>query len=113
MKRLQILKKDYYMNESDIKFIKSCGDKFHLDINKDFLYSSTIDDVLKNSINEIDYKLNWVKKDTLLKLWFLTYILIPINEAVNYKDLFKVVYNQQSLDLVCRNSILLMFNNRL
>jgi len=111
MKTFNVLKKDYIMNKKDINFILSCSNKFlDINLNNDFLYSVTINDVLKNSISELDYKLNWKKQDTHTKLWFLTYVLIPINNAKNYQDLFNITYNQL-IDIVMRNSIALMFSN--
>ena len=107
---MKILRNEYTMTDKNIHFIKTCENQFfNTNLENDFLYKCTIDDVLKDSISKLDYKLNWKNIDTHRKLWFLTYILIPINEAKTYKDLFLAVKNQ-NIDKVMRNSILHMFN---
>ena len=107
---MKVLRSEYTITEKNIQFIKSCKDQFfNANLENDILYKHTIDDVLKDSISKLDYSLNWSKIDTHSKLWFLTYILIPVNESKTYKDLFKVVYNQ-NINKVMQNSILQMFN---
>jgi len=100
------------MTPENIQFIKSCKDKMNPDainLDDDFLYKNTIDDTLQESISKLDYSLNWAKIGTHEKLWFLYYILIPVNESKNYRDMFRAIYNQ-NIPKVMQNSILNMFN---
>lgn len=107
----KVLKPEYYISTKNLKTIESNFEKFNsYALENDILKNLELENIFEQSIKEVDYNLNWKDKSINSKRWFLMYVLYPIHKATSYEEVLKIVYNQHSMDLTCRNSILLMFD---
>lgn len=103
-----IIKKEYLINKKNIDFIKKLDDNIFLnEPNKNVLLTTEANEVLKNSICENDYRINWDKKTTHEKIWFLKYVLLPINEAGTYREILKICFSHK-YNTTIYNSLMLM-----
>lgn len=103
---LDLIKKDYIINDKNKNWLENVVNKdiFLKNIDNNILLSIQVDDVLKESLNKIDYKINWINKTTHEKLWFLIYVLLPMNKAKTYKELTKVIFKTK-LSSICMNTV--------
>ncbi|AKG94248.1 hypothetical protein AVT43_gp74 [Polaribacter phage P12002L] len=105
MKTLDLIKKDYIISKKNINWLENFNkNKFLQNPDDDILLSIEVEDILKESINKVDYKVNWIKQTTHEKLWFLVYVLLPMNKAKNYKNLIQVVFKTK-LSSVIMNTV--------
>lgn len=105
MKTLDLIKKDYIISKKNINWLENFNtNKFLQNPDDDILLSIEVDGILKESINKVDYKVNWKKQTTHEKLWFLYYVLMPMNKAKNYKSLVQVVFKTK-LSSVIMNTV--------
>jgi hypothetical protein len=108
MNSIKLIKNEYIININDKKYLENFDEnRFLKNIENDILLKIEVENIIKNSISDLDYKLNWYKKTTHEKLWFLIYVLLPVNKAKNHKD-FINVWAGSSYNKTIYNSLMLM-----
>ncbi len=103
-----IIKKEYLINKKNVDFLKRLDKNIFLnEPDKNILLTIEVNEILKNSISEVDFRINWAKKTTHEKLWFLKYVLLPINEATTYEEVLKICFRYKYNGIIY-NSLMLM-----
>ncbi len=103
-----IIKKEYLIDKKNIDFLQKLDTNIFLnEPDKNMLLTIEVNEILKNSISEGDYRINWAKETTHTKLWFLKYVLLPINEATTHEEVLKICFRSKYNSIIY-NSLMLM-----